>query len=118
MPPEVFRKDTYDYKFDVFSLGVILWTLLACDFPFNDDSVQGLSKKILECKPNWRTLQRKGVSDECIDLLSKMLAKEKRDRISLEEALAHPWFKKEENIKNNAVLSDNDKETALYSLTS
>jgi len=46
MPPEVFQKSTYDYKFDVFSIGVILFTILASEFPFNDDSVKGLSLKI------------------------------------------------------------------------
>jgi len=118
MPPEVFKKANYDQKFDVFSIGVILWTMLACDFPFNDDSVQGLSYKIQFSEPEWKVLKNKNVSEECLDLLRKLLTKDRTLRVSLDDALTHPWFKKEMNKISNAVLTDTDKEKALYSLNS
>jgi len=52
MPPEVFKKSGYDFKFDVFSIGVIMYTMLVCDFPFNDNTFQGLSKKIQNVEPD------------------------------------------------------------------
>ena len=52
MPPEVFQNTGYDFKFDVFSTGVVLYTMLVCDFPFNDNSLQGVSKKIQEIEPD------------------------------------------------------------------
>ena len=59
MPPEVFRKTGYDFKFDVFIIGVIMYTMLVCDFPFNDNTFQGLSKKIQNVEPDYKRLTDK-----------------------------------------------------------
>lgn len=67
--------------------------MLACDFPWNDDSIKGLSLKIQNTEPNWKVLKNKFVSEECIDILRKMLTKDKKMRVSLDIALDHVWFK-------------------------
>jgi len=63
-------------------------------------------------------IKKRNVSADCVDLIKKMLKKDKNERISTEEALTHPWFNKQINMKNNVALSDNDKDMALYSLKS
>ena len=80
MPPEVFRKTGYDFKFYVFSIGVIMYTMLVCDFPFNDNTFQGLSKKIQNVEPDYKRLTDKKVSPECVRLISNMLMKDKIKR--------------------------------------
>jgi len=80
MPPEAFSKRGYDFKFDVFSIGVILYTMLVGNFPFHDDTLKGLSFKILNKEPPWQKIVDEGGSDECIDLLKHLLEKDKEKR--------------------------------------
>lgn len=92
--------------------------MLACDFPFNDDTVQGLAYKIKNSQPDMSKLKTSSVSDDCIDLIYKLLAKDKDKRISIEEALDHVWFKKEHICINQVSLTESEKESALYSFKS
>ncbi len=52
---------------------------------------------------NLLALQKKKISEEGIDLISKMLTYDPKLRISADEALNHPWIKqmgvKETNIE-------------------
>jgi len=77
----------------VFSIGVMLFTLLACDFPFNDNSVKGLALKIQNNEPDWDRLKNK-CSVDCINFIKRLLEKDKTKRISTDVALEDPWFKR------------------------
>jgi len=92
--------------------------MLACDFPWNDDSMKGLAYKIQYKEPAWKVLKDREVSAECLDLLKKLLTKDKGMRISLDDALEHIWFKTEHKKQGNISLSQTQKEVALYSLNS
>jgi len=113
MPPEVFNKLEYDYKFDVFSIGVILYTMLRCDFPFNGDNFDTLSFQIRKCEPNYHILKEAGVSDEVINLIKGLLNKDPEKRLTLDEALKHECFTKENNEIKNINLSKDEREYAL-----
>jgi len=118
MPPEVFNKLEYDYKFDVFSIGVILYTMLRCDFPFNGDNLDALSFQIRKCDPNYHILTDAGVSNETISLIKGLLEKDSTKRLTLDEALKHECFSKQNHEILNINLSNDDREYALYSLRS
>lgn len=92
MPPEVFRGEYYDFKFDAFSLGVILYVMILCDFPFNGNDVKSISHEVKNSKPNFNFPEFKEVSNECIDIIKKLLEKDKNNRLSVQDALKHPWF--------------------------
>ena len=89
--PEVL-KGNYDNKCDMWSLGVLMYTMLSGDLPFYDDSLSEVYKKINSCsfsfsKPIWAQ-----VSDSAKDLISHLLTLSPSDRFSATEALQHEWF--------------------------
>lgn len=59
-------------------------------------------------------LKAKKISEECMDLIKKMLAKESKNRISASDALKHSYFninklkinQEEEEFSNNIQKSD------------
>ncbi|XP_023689926.1 ribosomal protein S6 kinase alpha-6 isoform X2 [Paramormyrops kingsleyae] len=93
--PEVLMRQGYDAACDIWSLGVLLYTMLAGYTPFangpNDTPEEILlrigSGKFSLSGGNWDT-----VSDTSKDLLSHMLHMDPHQRYSAEQVLKHPWI--------------------------
>ena len=87
--PEVLGKDGYDgKKADVWSIGVILYVLLAGYLPFDENTMAALFQKIKNADfeyPDW-------FSSEARDLLSKILVPDPHARAKLSELKNHPWM--------------------------
>ena len=47
LSPEIIKKQAYDHRTDIFSLGVVMYHMTALDVPFNDKTMDGLMNKIL-----------------------------------------------------------------------
>jgi len=91
--PEVLKKEAYDYKCDVWSLGIICFTLVASSLPFaTSKSEEKLIRLISEKEVSFKGSIWSSISDECIDLISKMLTKDQHARISMAEVVQHPWM--------------------------
>ena len=89
--PEVVD-DLYDEKCDEWSCGVLMYMLLCGEPPFQGNSEEEIFEKIKKCDYNFKPAEFKDVSDNCKDLIRKLLEPKKRKRIKASEALRHPFF--------------------------
>ncbi len=106
--PEVIEGN-YNEKCDIWSCGVLLYSLLVGTVPFKGRNHKEIICKIKEMKIPF-TEEFNDISNEAKDLIKKMLVKED-ERISANDILKHPWFKitlKENNDKQILKLNINN----------
>ena len=92
--PEVLQKNGYTKEVDIWATGVILYTMLGRCLPFHSTDRKQTFKMIKEAKPDFSDPIWAKSSEICIDLIQKMLIKDPRQRITVQEAMQHPYFKK------------------------
>ena len=86
--PEMIANNGYGTSIDIWSLGILLYTFFHRKFPFYDANETVLFKKIVNDSPEIN----KTLSPQLQDLIKQFLKKDPKERISLEEALQHPWL--------------------------
>ncbi|KAK3102300.1 hypothetical protein FSP39_010344 [Pinctada imbricata] len=90
----------YTKAIDCWSLGVILFVCLAGYPPFSDERTDmDLPKQIMGGNFSFPKQYWKGISEEAIDLIKKLMTVDVKKRITLSEAINHPWFKDDEMKK-------------------
>ena len=90
--PEVLKKK-YNEKCDLWSIGVILYVLIAKEPPFKGKKLDQVFNEVLNSKPNFNNSAFSKVSNNGTDLLLKLLEKDPEKRLSAIDSLNHPWFK-------------------------
>lgn len=86
--PEVIRGQPYGPQTDIWSMGVILYYMLTGLLPFVDTSIMGCMRKVLETEPSYP----RSISPMAKDLISRLLRKDPKDRLTLAEIKTHPWL--------------------------
>lgn len=107
MAPEVYDSANYDYKADIWSLGITFFQLITFNDPFKGNSPVGLYKNIIEGKKNMSiNANNKYYSQELIDIIQKMMTKNPKERPSIDEIFQVPIIKQnlEEFLENNKEL--------------
>lgn len=92
--PEVLKKQGYDAACDIWSLGVLLYTMLAGQTPFAvgpEDSATVILSRIGEGKYSLVGGAWDHVSDVAKDLVRQMLHVNPRLRLTAKQVLQHPW---------------------------
>ena len=94
--PEILVNKGYNgFGVDVWSSGVVLYTMLSGNVPFKANNLNDLQNMII----TGSFQEINGISKECNDLLHKLLQINPKKRITVEEALNHPWLKGNEDNK-------------------
>ena len=92
MAPEIFKGKPYGPEVDVFSIGILLYTLLSGIAPFWGEKSKEVLKKNLKCKIEYPADFWGNISILAKDLVMQMTAPDPEDRITVKEALKHPWL--------------------------
>ena len=89
--PEVID-DRYDEKCDEWSCGVLMYMLLAGYPPFIGENEEEIFENIKKCNYSLNTEEFKNVTDNCKDLIKKLLEPNSKKRIKASDALRHEFF--------------------------
>lgn len=92
MAPEVVKREPYGKPVDIWGCGVMLYILLSGSLPFFGTKDR-LFDMIVKGRYNMKPRQWDHLSDTAKDLVRKMLRVDARERITVEEALNHPWLR-------------------------
>ncbi|EEQ82939.1 hypothetical protein NCER_100270 [Vairimorpha ceranae BRL01] len=96
-PEILFGKDGgHSYEVDIWSLGVIIYTLLVGVPPFQKKNVEEIYKEIK--KNNYIFPEDCDLSSEAIDLISSILTLDPMERPGLEEIKEHKFLNKREHF--------------------
>ncbi|KAI9542695.1 Ribosomal protein S6 kinase alpha-2 [Dissostichus eleginoides] len=95
MAPEVLKKQGYDAACDIWSMGIMLYTMIAGFSPFassSEDSAEEILAQIgcgkfIITGGNWEL-----VSDSAKDIVIKMLHVDPHQRLTAPQVLRHPWI--------------------------
>ena len=90
--PEVMLKKGHSKPVDMWSLGVITYTLLCGYSPFRSESLADLIDETKHGRVVFHERYWKDVSQEAKDFIMTLLKPEPHDRASSEQALADPWI--------------------------
>ena len=88
IPPEMIKKQGYTVSADIWSAGVLLYTMVVGHLPFEGDTVIQILQKIAYNEPNIPRF----LSPNIQDLLKRMLCKDPLQRITIRGIKEHPWF--------------------------
>lgn len=116
-PPEILRGIAYDGMLaDIWSLGVVLFTMVSASLPFDDSHLKTLLEQVM--RPIHFS-SRKDISPEVKDLICKMLQPDVRKRITTAEIRNHIWclgekFTKEATSNNLIQILEKKKEAIAH----
>ena len=121
--PEVLDKN-YNEKCDVWSCGVIMYILLSQRPPFGGRDDYEIMENVKTGEYDLSSSPFDLLSKEAIDLIKKTLTMDPEQRITAEEALNHPWFKKYKSkeifnkVKDKSTIKDLINNLKKYKRTS
>ena len=91
--PEVLTCGLVSFSSDMFSLGIVLYTLLSGGLsPFYSTSRVKTFGRVLNCQYDLEVAQLAGTSPQGLQLLQHLLVREPALRLSAVQALQHPWL--------------------------
>lgn len=92
--PEILKSD-YNEKCDIWSIGVILFILLSGRPPFGGENDKEILDSVRQGVFSFSGQEWKNISSDAKDFIKQMLMYDPNTRISAENALNHPWIKKQ-----------------------
>ena len=110
MAPEIVYEENYNTSVDIWALGILLYEMLHGYSPFRaknnlrgEDEYKDIFRNILKLEYN---IEREDLSDECKDIIHKLLESDKDNRIGSKEVFSCSWVKKFEKEKKKEIIKE------------
>jgi len=101
--PEIIKGEPYKMRdHDMWSLGVILFIMVCGTMPYDDSNVRKMLKEQLSRKLRFPPQAAQTLSDECKDLIHKLIEPNANRRYKIDQILSHPWLTQ---IPNEEIIS-------------
>jgi serine/threonine protein kinase len=91
--PEIIEGEKYDHRVDFFSLGVVMYTLLAGKMPFTGSTMQSILEVNRVCKVIFASKELMSVSILAISILKALINPIPQSRPSASKFMSSVWFK-------------------------
>lgn len=95
--PEILNHHQYTKNVDIYGAGIILYILLSGLHPFLSSTHKKTLAKNKIAKISFAGKEWKRISKDAIDLTDKLTKKDPDQRISIENALSHPFITRNQN---------------------
>ena len=92
--PEILKEQKVDEKCDLWSLGVLIYTLYFKEHPFKGESVKDILKEIN------RFMFNKTDNPYLDDLIRRLLVDDPERRLSWDQYFKHPFIRQREDVRN------------------
>jgi serine/threonine protein kinase len=89
--PELLLKGGYNESIDVWGIGIIFFLLLTGEYPFNGSERKKIFSRIINKHIDYSQYD---LNKDEIHLLKRLLCKDPRHRIQLDDICNHQWFRK------------------------
>lgn len=94
--PEVFSRenpdDFYDERCDIFSIGIVMYVLLAGYHPFDAPTSAKMIETVRKGKVRFHSKYWKDITEDAKELILALMEVDPDERCELEEALEAPWL--------------------------
>ena len=108
MAPEIINNEKYDKSIDIWSLGVLLFEMIHGFNPFENNNNNNKNINLLIDNIKNKKFQfQKNISNECKDLIQKMLESNSNKRININDILNHPFMINNKNYYFNKFEKEN-----------
>ena len=109
--PEIIKKEFYDEKIDIWSIGVLLFEMICNYSPFSANNNNDRFKNIIKGKINWP----KNINFKAKNLIEKILKINPNERLSLDDILNDDFVKEYKEIKPELKVMEISKKEIILS---
>ncbi|KRH92901.1 Polo-like serine/threonine protein kinase, partial [Pseudoloma neurophilia] len=99
--PEIIAKTAYSFECDIWSIGVLIYTMLIGIPPFQKKTAKEIYFSIK--KNEWTIPDNCLISNEAKDLISKLLVRDPDGRLTITKIYEHSFFTKKDSLINNVM---------------